>query len=107
MRQAGIVAAAGLYAIEHHRARLADDHANAKAFAEALYGAKGIAVDPAKVKTNIVMLDVVNADAIAAAVRGKGVVLSPSGTRIRVVTHLDVTREQVLAAAKAIAEAAA
>ena len=113
MRQAGIVAAAGLHAIEHHRTRLHEDHANARAFAEALHGAKNIAIDPAKVQTNIVMLDVIGhgAQELVAAVRTKGVIIigNPTlgATRIRVVTHLDVTREQVLAAAKAIAEAAA
>ena len=57
MRQAGILAAGGLYALEHHRARLGEDHANAKAMAEALAGAKGLHVDVSRVHTNIVMID--------------------------------------------------
>ncbi|HEX7844104.1 MAG TPA: GntG family PLP-dependent aldolase, partial [Kofleriaceae bacterium] len=57
MRQAGILAAAGLYALDHHRARLADDHANARALAERLAGARNVRIDPARVQTNIVMIE--------------------------------------------------
>jgi threonine aldolase len=113
LRQAGILAAAGLHAIDHHRARLADDHANARALAEALAGKPNIEIDVAKVHTNIIMVDVARGSAagIAAAARDRGVVLSANPTigktRIRLVTHLDVTRDQVLQAAKVIAEIAA
>ncbi len=110
MRQVGILAAGGLYAIEHHRGRLGEDHANAKAMAEALAGAKNLAVDVSMVHTNIVMIDVLHgaAEAVIRVAREDGVYLGTAGAhRIRAVTHLDVDREGVLRAAKVIAEIAA
>jgi len=110
MRQAGILAAAGLYALEHHRARLAEDHANARALAEALVGAPNLAVDLARVETNIVMIDLIQgtADAVVARAREQGVLLGAAGARrIRAVAHLDVGRDGCLRAAQVIAEAAA
>jgi len=109
MRQAGLLAAAGLHAIEHHRARLADDHANARTLAEALAGAKHVSVELARVQTNIVMIDLVRgtAEAVIAGCRAAGVLLGAAGAqRIRAVTHLDVDRDGVLRAAKTIAEVA-
>jgi threonine aldolase len=94
MRQAGVLAAAGRYALQHHMSRLADDHVRARRLAEALapYGI----VDAAKVRTNIVPLDMtkVEMDALAlgAAARGEGVLISVLGPRVgRLVTHFDVT----------------
>jgi threonine aldolase len=110
MRQAGILAAAGLYAVEHHRARLAEDHANARALAEALAGAPNVAVDLARVQTNIVMIDLARgtADAVVAHAREHGVLLGAAGVqRIRAVAHLDVGRDGCLRAAQVIAVAAA
>lgn len=110
MRQAGMLAAAGLYALEHHRARLADDHANARALAEALAGAPGIAVDVSRVHTNIVMIDLAHGTAEAAIARARagGVWLGSAGAqRIRAVTHLDVDRDACTRAAQVIAEAVA
>ena len=110
MRQAGVLAAAGLYALDHNRARLADDHANARALAEALVGAKHLAIDVANVQTNIVMIDVERgtADAVVALAREDGVLLGAAGLhRVRAVTHLDVDRDGVLRAASVIAEIAA
>ena len=110
MRQAGILAAAGLYALEHHRARLVDDHANAKSFAEALVGSPGIRVDLTRVHTNIVMIDFERgtAQAVVELAREEGVLLGTAGPhRVRAVTHLDVDREGVSRAAKVIAEIAA
>ena len=107
MRQSGILAAGGLHALEHHRARLGDDHANARALADALAGAKGVHV-PAP-RTNIVMIDVERGTAqqLIAAARPLGVLLGAAGPqRIRAVTHLDVDRDGVLRAAKVIAELA-
>ncbi len=107
MRQAGILAAAGLYALDHHRARLADDHANARAFAEAIAGTPGLTVDVARVQTNIVMIDVdkLSAAAVATQAREHGVLVGGSGPqRVRAVMHLDVDREGVLRAAKVIAQ---
>jgi threonine aldolase len=93
MRQAGILAAAGRYALHHHLDRLADDHARASRLAAALapYGV----VDPARVRTNIVPLDLskssMDAAAFAAAARAQGVLVSVLGPRfVRLVTHLDV-----------------
>jgi threonine aldolase len=110
MRQAGMLAAAGLHAVEHHRVRLADDHANARALAEALAGAKHLTVDLTRVHTNIVMIDLARgtAESVIAGCRDAGILLGAAGAqRIRAVTHLDVDREGVLRAAKTIAELAA
>ena len=106
LRQAGILAAAGLYAFEHNRGRLADDHANARALAEALAGAKHVRVDVTRVHTTIVMIDLTGMTAKVAIERAReaGVLLGAAGpTRLRAVTHLDVDRDAVLRAAKAIA----
>jgi threonine aldolase len=85
MRQVGILAAAGRYAIEHNVARLADDHARAKRLAEALGS------DPSGVDTNIVVLDVASAAAVSAKAAEQGVLVSALGPRfLRLVTHLDV-----------------
>jgi threonine aldolase len=90
MRQAGILAAAGRYALAHHVQRLADDHARARRLAAAL------GVDPSTVDTNIVALDVPDAAAMAAAAREQGVLISVlSPRRTRLVTHLDVDDEGI------------
>jgi len=106
MRQAGIVAAAGIYALEHNIDRLAEDHANARHFAESLRNLPGIWVDVDAVETNIVFFDIagsqLTAETFCAAMKEKGVDLGGAGTRIRAVTHLDVTREDVDAAVAAI-----
>ncbi|HET7503703.1 MAG TPA: low-specificity L-threonine aldolase [Kofleriaceae bacterium] len=110
MRQAGILAAAGLYALDHHRARLKDDHANARALAEALAGARNVRVDPARVQTNIVMIELARGTpaAVIPLAREAGVLLGTSGAhRLRAVTHLDVDRAAVLRAAEVIAGIAA
>jgi threonine aldolase len=110
MRQAGILAAAGLHALDHHRARLRDDHANARALAEALAGAKHVRIDPARVQTNIVMIELDRGTPAAVVDRARevGVLLGTSGAhRLRAVTHLDVDRAGVLRAAEVIAEIAA
>jgi threonine aldolase len=109
MRQAGVLAAAALYALEHHRARLADDHQNAQAFAEALAGAKGLTVDRAGVETNIVNVDLDGpADAVVAAARARGVLVNAIGPRrLRAVMHLDVDERAVREGAVRLAEAVA
>jgi threonine aldolase len=100
MRQAGIVAAAGLYALEHHVERLAEDHANARRLAEGLAEA-GLPVDAERVETNFVLLDVgalgLAADEAVARLRAEGVLLSFASRRnvLRAVTHLDVSAEDV------------
>ncbi|MEO9140520.1 MAG: GntG family PLP-dependent aldolase [Jatrophihabitans sp.] len=90
MRQVGILAAAGLYALDHHLDRLADDHARARCIAAAL-GADASAVD-----TNIVVLDVPDAPSVAAAAAADGVLVSALGPRfLRLVTHLDVDDDDI------------
>ena len=107
MRQAGIIAAAGVHALEHHVERLAEDHANARLFAERIAGLPGIAIDPATVETNIVFFDVgetgMAAGDIAERLAGHGVRIGAMDARaMRAVTHLDVSREQVEEAADAV-----
>jgi threonine aldolase len=106
MRQVGILAAGGLHALEHHRERLADDHARARRLAEAVAAVAPTAVDPAAVDTNIVMLDVPDAAALAAACREQGVAISVLGPRAaRLVTHLDLDDDAVDRACEVLAKA--
>ena len=107
MRQAGILAAAGIYALENNVERLADDHFNAKLLAERISGAPGLRVEPANVETNIIYLQLdldearVDAPGLAAAMSQRGVLALAMGrTGMRLVTHLDVSREQVERAAE-------
>jgi threonine aldolase len=109
MRQAGIIAAGGLYALAHHVERLADDHANARRLAEGLAELPGIALDPKTVETNLVFFDVTGRlDAQTAVERmlALGVRMGAMGTRtIRAVTHLDVDKtgiERAIEAARAV-----
>ncbi|MFN0170125.1 MAG: threonine aldolase family protein [Bryobacteraceae bacterium] len=109
MRQAGVLAAAGLIAMEQHPARLAADHDKARFFAQSLEGTPGIEVHPGKVQTNIVMFEVrgtgMSAVEFVKHLAGRGVKLNPFGDyRVRAVTHYDVTREQVGEAVGVIAE---
>jgi threonine aldolase len=90
MRQVGILAAAGLYALDHNVDRLADDHVRAKRLADAL------GADPTLVDTNIVVLDVADAGAVAEAAAQQDVRVSALGPRLlRLVTHLDVDDDGV------------
>ncbi|MGY1711604.1 threonine aldolase family protein [Geodermatophilus sp. SYSU D00758] len=99
MRQAGVLAAAGLHALDHHLGRLAEDHAHARLLAERL------GVDPAGVETNIVRIDGVNAPVVAEAAKARGVLVSQvAPTRLRLVTNLDVDRAGVERAAQVLAE---
>jgi threonine aldolase len=98
MRQAGVLAAAGLYALDHHVERLAEDHAHARLLAEAC------GVDPAGVDTNIVVVPHADPVAFVAAAREQGVLVSAVGpTTVRLVTHLDVARADAERAAKVLA----
>jgi len=111
MRQAGVIAAAGVYALENHVARLAEDHANARFFADRIGDIPGIALDPAGVETNLVFFDVAGTGLDAAQVHDRlldrGVRIGASGgTRMRAVTHLDVSREQLAEAAEVLATVA-
>ena len=109
MRQAGIVAAGALYALEHHVERLADDHANAQILARGLAQIDGLSVEP--VETNIVFFDVaglgLTAEAFNQAVLANGLRFSVSGaTRLRAVTHLDVSKSQIEEAVEIVRTAA-
>jgi threonine aldolase len=100
MRQAGIVAAAGVYALEHHVDRLADDHARARRLAEGWHAA-GLPIDLTQVQTNFVQLDVgaigLARDAALTTLRNGGVGLSSTihPTIVRAVTHLDVDDDDI------------
>jgi threonine aldolase len=109
MRQSGVLAAAALHALAHHRARLIEDHANARALAEAMARAPGVSVDVASVETNIVNIDVdVPADAVARAAGELGVLINASAPhRLRAVLHLDVSRSDTKAAGEILATALA
>jgi len=108
MRQVGIFAAAGLYAIEHHLARLRDDHDNAARLAQRLAQSAHIVLDPATVQTNIVIFQVTpdapDAATLVARAKEKGVLLFAFGPRtLRLVTHADVTADQCARAAEILA----
>jgi threonine aldolase len=93
LRQAGIVAAAGLYALDHNVERLAEDHENARVLAEGIAELRGASIDPSKVETNIVIFEVDDPAAVVAALIVEGVETTQMGPgRIRAVTHMDVDR---------------
>ena len=109
MRQTGILAAAGLYALEHNVARLAEDHANARLFAERIADLPGVRLDPPQIESNIVFFDCAGTGMSAAELckrlGQRGVRLGAMGPmRVRAVTHLDVTRDEVERAANVLAE---
>lgn len=98
MRQVGMLAAAGLHALDHHVERLTEDHDNARLLAEAC------GVDPVTVPTNIVAFDRDDAADVVARARDEGVLISAVGPRtVRLVTHLDVTRDDARQAAGVLA----
>lgn len=98
MRQVGVLAAAGLHALDHHVERLADDHAHARLLAEA------VGLDPATVDTNIVVVDRSDAADFVAAAAEQGVRVATVGpTAVRMVTHLDVSRADAERAAAVLA----
>lgn len=102
MRQVGILAAAGLHALHHHIERLAEDHANARLIAEAC------GLDPAAVPSNIVVIDVPDAATVVEAARAQGVLVGAVGPRrVRLLTHLDVSREDAEQAARVLAKVVA
>ena len=108
MRQAGILAAAGLYALDHNLSRLPEDHANARLIAERLTGLSGVRLDLATVQSNIVIFHMeegaLDAAAVAARARDEGVLVSVFGVRkVRAVTHLDVSRDACARAAEILA----
>ena len=110
MRQAGILAAAGLIALEEMPKRLGDDHSNAQYLAQELARIKGISIDPARVATNIVIFDIagtgLTAPDFSAKLKQKGVLMNGiGGSLVRAVTHYDVDRgacEQAIDAVRQI-----
>ena len=107
LRQSGMLAAACLYALDHHVQRLAEDHGNARLLAELLAPVAGIDVDPGAVETNIVILEVADAAGLVARVAAEVELQALDATRIRAVTHLDVSRGDIERAAQALAHAVA
>jgi len=103
MRQVGIVAAAGIYAIENNFNRLIEDHRNAKLFAQRLVEIHGLKIDLESVQSNIVVIDVTetkkSVDQVLKDLKENDILLVPFGrSKIRAVTHLDVTRDDILEA---------
>ncbi|HMF75725.1 MAG TPA: GntG family PLP-dependent aldolase [Bryobacteraceae bacterium] len=112
MRQAGILAAAGLLALEESPARLQQDHQNARYLAEQLSNVPGISLDPTRVRTNIVIFDIsglgLTTAEFSAGLRVRGVRANGiDSTRMRMLTHLDVSRAACERAVAAVAEVAA
>lgn len=96
MRQAGVLAAAGIYALENNTERLAQDHSNAKQIAARLAQVSWAEIDPKKVETNIIYFDTPNHSAahVASTLKKRGVLCSPFGEHsIRMVTHIDISQE--------------
>lgn len=109
MRQSGVLAAAGLYALEYNVERLAEDHDNARLFASLIEPLPGLRLTPPRVQTNLVFFDVsesgYSAADIARRLQARGVRIGVQGSHLmRAVTHLDVDREQVRTAASALAD---
>ena len=107
MRQAGILAAGAIYALDHHIDRLHEDHEKARLFAERVGASSVLDVELDAVQTNIVLVDVTKTgktpDEVIEMLRHKGVMVSGGTfTTIRAVTHLDVSMEQIRAAADAV-----
>jgi threonine aldolase len=106
MRQAGVIAAAALYAVENNIERLADDHRNAQVIAEAIRECPGLRLVPERVETNLVWFEAdreVGAAAVAASLKAEGVLVSTAGpTALRACLHLDVSAAQTEQAADAI-----
>ena len=109
MRQAGVLAAAGLVALEKGPKRRQEDHDNAQFLARQLAEIPGIGLDPSKVQTNIVIFNVAKSGRTSGdflkAIAERGVLAVPvDNERVRMVTHLDVNRTQIEQAVKVVAE---
>ena len=99
MRQAGVLAAAGIVALTEMVDRLAEDHENARFLAEGLAAIPGVTIDLARVQTNIVIFEVSDPASLADRLQAEGVLSIPFGGRlVRMVTHYGITREDVAAA---------
>ena len=105
LRQAGVLAAAGIHAIDHHLDRLADDHANAARLAEGLSSIPGVNVEACN--TNMVFVDLgPSADAMSEAAADEGILIRVHNGGSRMVTHLDVNSDQIDKVVKTLAAAA-
>jgi threonine aldolase len=107
LRQAGMMAAAALYALDHHIDRMAEDHDNARVFAEAIAGIDGVILNPETVTSNLVFFELDPkcgpAIELSAKLKSRRVNINATGPqRLRAVTHLDLTRDDVLQAAAVI-----
>jgi len=107
MRQSGVLAAAGLYALDHHIERIAEDHENAQLLANAIEEMQGLRLDPGPVETNLVFFDVSESGQTAAEIISKllqtGIRMgATSDMRIRAVTHLDISKDDVQKAIDAL-----
>jgi threonine aldolase len=103
MRQAGIVAAGALWALDHNVERLAEDHANARVLAEGLAQIDGVEIDPATVETNIVVFRVADPAGLVRALAADGIEMVHFSGLVRAVTHLDVDRAGIDRALAAVA----
>jgi threonine aldolase len=105
MRQVGIVAAAGLYALEHNIDRLAEDHANARWLADQLADIPGLRVTPRYPDTNLIFLEheTIDATTFFDALDNAGIAMNELDGRIRLVTHMDITRDDLIKAVDIIA----
>ena len=109
MRQAGVLAAAGLIALEEMPRRLREDHDNARFLAGELAELPGIQLDPKRVETNIVIFDIsatgLSTSDLSACLKARGILMNGANSRqMRAVTHFDVTREDCARAVETIAE---
>ena len=106
MRQVGIIAAAGIYALDNMIDRLAEDHDNASKLAHGLAEIEGIELDPADVKTNIVYFGIPEGSgrAIADSLRGRGILVNAGDPVMRMVTHYGIASEDVDYAVLAMTE---
>jgi threonine aldolase len=104
LRQSGVLAAACLYALDHHVERLADDHEHARLLAEGLAALPGVELDPASVETNIVIFKVGDARRLVAELADRVELQAVDPHHVRAVTHLDVGRPEVEEALTALAE---
>ena len=106
MRQAGVIAAAALYALDHHVERMAEDHRNAQIIAQAIADTPGLRLTPPEVDTNLIWVyvepEMGSVKEVAARLKAQGVLVHSSGPKFRACTHLDVSRKQAEQAADAI-----
>jgi threonine aldolase len=107
MRQAGVIAAAGIVALETMIDRLMEDHAHARLLAEGLAAIPGVHIDPASVETNIVVFEVADGVAFQGRLRDAGVLTTAFGpTRVRMVTHYGIERADIITALERVRQAA-